>query len=168
MLEIPEIDAKVFVPIVEVWKAELAALGRDPTVRKFFELQDKIEASDASWPSFRPYDLYDVFEFGRDLTGRQISNEHVTRMAHDRFPETSEEGRQAILHFLVDHEHAVVARRTDAGDPASYRFAPPRNKRAEEKWVGMGLLTNELSRFKEEDLEDVDRLPPPDRGSPPE
>ena len=167
MPKVPENGANVFVSVVEMWKAELVALSRDPTVRKFFELQDKIDASEDGEPipPLRPYDLYDVFEFGRDLSGRQVSTERVTRMALDRFPETSDEGRRAIVHFLVDHEYAEVTRRTAAGRPAAYRFAPPREGG---RPPGLGMLTNELSRFKTEDLEDIVGLPPQDSESPSE
>jgi hypothetical protein len=156
--EMPELGPKGFVSIVEVWKAELVALRRNPAVRKFLELQDKIDKSDDGipFPSSRTYDLYDVFEFGRDLAGRQMSTERVTRMALDRFPETSDEGRRAILQFLVDHEYAEVTRRTTAGRPVSYRFAPPREGG---RGLGLTVLTNELSRFKAEDLEDIVRVP---------
>jgi hypothetical protein len=166
--EKPGTEAKELRSTVEAWKAELGALRHDPTVRRFIDLQDKIDASEAldnedaltSPPvSTGPYDLYDLFEFARDLAGQRMSSHHVTQVARRRFPETSNAGRQVMLHFLVDNGYAKVIRRTAAG-PATYRFTPPSEGSRDGRWSGLVLPTNELSRFKAADLDDLGEFPP--------
>ena len=165
-----ETKAKVYRSTVEAWRAELVALRRDPTVRRFIDLQDKIDesqafriedvlASPAPWTG--PYDLYDFFEFAGDLAGKRMSTQQVTRLARGRFPEMSNAGRQVILHFLVESGYAKVTRRTAAGRPAAYRFTPPSEGR-DGKWSGIVLPTNELCRFKAADLDDPGGFVPRD------
>ena len=170
--EMPETPAYVIRATVEARKAELALLQLDPSVRRFLELQDKIDESDASDVddggaslslSWRPYDLYDVFEFGRDLAGRQLSTHLLTRLMHGRFPETSSVGRQVILHFLIDHGYAEVTGKTAAGRPTTYRFRPPAGRGTGGRRPGLGMPTNELSQLKSEDLEDVGSFRPRDQ-----
>ena len=169
--EMPETPAYVMAT-VEACKAELALLRLDPTVRRFLELQDQIDESDASgvedgrsFPSlsWRPYDLYDVFEFGRDLAGRQLSTYLLTRLTRGRFPETSSVGRQVILQFLIDRGYAEVTGKTAAGRPTTYRFRLPGDRGPPRRRSGLGLPTNELSQLKSEDLEDVGGFRPRDR-----
>ena len=168
-LEIPGTDAKVFQSTVEAVKAEIVPLRHDPTGRKFIDLRQKIEGSKALGVedvlesrslSSGPYDLYDFFEFARDLARQCISSHQVTRMAGGRFPETSNAGRQVILHFLVENGYAKATQRTAAGRPATYRFTPPSEGRRDGKWVGLVLPTKELSGFKAADLDDLGGFPP--------
>lgn len=169
-LEIPEDPARTARPDVEVWAAELGALRGDPNVMKFLELQERIDESAPSalddaqplpWVGLLPYDLYDVFEFARDLAGTQVSAQRLLRLARGRFPEMSGVGRHDILHFLLNHGDAEVTRRTAAGRPAVYRF-PLRAERGTGRGRSvLGLPTNELSRLKGEDLEDVIEFPRP-------
>jgi hypothetical protein len=153
---------------VEVWTAELAVLRREPTVRKFLELQDRIKgthafAIQADGPSLTdalgPYDLYDAFEFAQDLSGKEVSAQALSRLLFGRFPETSKADWQIMMHFLIERGLAEVVRTTEKGRPDSYRFAPPRtwgNGRSRRR---LGLPSSELSGLKREDLEDVVGLP---------
>lgn len=161
MLEVLEDLAGTARTQVETWTAELVVLRRDPTVRKFLELQDKIDRTDVpmgepAGPSLPdalwPYDLYDAFEFARDLSGRLISTHALSRLVSGRFPSMSIADRRTMMRFLVENGVAEVARTTDGGQPASYRFAPLGNGRNGRR---LGLPGNELSGLKAEDLEDV-------------
>lgn len=148
---------------VEAWTAELSLLRRDPSVRKFLELQDRIEqtgpplvgiaAPPWDWPW--PYDLYDAFEFARDLAGRQVSTRALSGLEEARFPDMSTVDREILIRFLLENGAAVVARTTDTGRPASYCFAPLRSRSASRNGKGLGLPSHELSGLKAEDLEDV-------------
>lgn len=149
---------------VDAWTAELVALRRDPSVRKFLELQERIgqtedvrveapapATSDWLWP----YDLYDAFEFARDLAGRQISTRALSRLAQGRFPSLSPEDRLSLMQVLTENGIAEVVRTTDSGRPTSYRFAPFRDGRIGTRGGRPGLPRNELSGLKIEELEDV-------------
>ena len=164
MLEAPEDLARIVQSQVETWAAEVVVLRRDPSVKKFLKLQDQIDQTDAFMvegamppPSewLWPYDLYDAFEFARDLAGRQIPAQVLSRLAHGRFPNMSSADRQIMMRFLTENGIAEVARTPDTGRPASYRFAPLGNGRTGGNGRRLGLPGNELSGLKAEDLEDV-------------
>lgn len=165
MLDVHVDRARIVRSQVEVWTAELVVLRRDPSVKKFLELQEKIDQTDASVleaaappPSdwMWPYDLYDAFEFARDLAGRRISTRALSRLVHHHFPNLSGADHRMMMQFLGENGIAEVARTTDTGFPASYRFAPLGNGRFGKR---LGLPANELTGLKAEDLEDV--LGPP-------
>ena len=75
-LDFPDDSESVARSQLKVWMAEIEVLSRDPLVREFAELRQKIDDVDVSFdgavaPSapnrsspFQPYDAYDAFEFG--------------------------------------------------------------------------------------------------------
>lgn len=164
MLDVQVDSARSVRSQVEAWTAELAVLRRDPSVRKFLDLQEKVDQTDAStlqaaappWDWMWPYDLYDTFEFARDLAGRRISTRALSRLVHHRFPNLSGADHRMMMQFLGENGVAEVARTPDTGYPASYRFAPLGNGSFGKR---LGLPANELTGLKAEDLEDV--LGPP-------
>ena len=169
MLETPADLVRDVESQVETWTAELVVLRRDPSVRRFLELRDKIEQTDAvmveaaapprsDW--LWPYDLYDAFEFARDLAVRQFSTRALSRLTHGRFPSMSTADRQILMHFLTENGITEVVRTTKTGRPASYRFAPLGDGRNGRR---LGLPRNELSGLKAEELEDVVGLPRDER-----
>src|SRR5207245_9249209 len=95
----PEDPASVVRSQLTAWTAELEILSRDPRVRKFAELRQKIDEVDVFLdeavappaPSrsspFQPYDAYDAYEFGRDLAGQQLSTQELSELAHGMYPE---------------------------------------------------------------------------------
>ncbi|SRR6266571_3843928 len=149
----------------ETWTAELEQLRSDPRVMKFLKLQERIARADefivvnpAQPPSnryrpFDPYDAYDVFEFARDLAGREISAFALWRLADGRFPDMSGEDRERMMDYLIENGCVEATRRTRLGRPTSYRFAPPKDGGAMAGRKPLGVPTNELSGFKAEDLE---------------
>jgi len=163
----PEDQALVVRSQRKAWTAELEILLRDPRVQKFTELQEKIDEADAfiieanAKPSanrsapFDPYDAYDAFEFAWDLTGQEVSSLEVSKLAHGRFPDLSNEGRRLMIHYLIDNGVAEVARKTASGQPTWYRFGSPRGMGNVGKRIGLGIPDNELSALKTEDLEDL-------------
>ena len=163
----PEDQALVVRSQRKAWTAELELLLRDPRVQKFTELQEKIDEADAfimernAKPSvnrsapFDPYDAYDAFEFAWDLTGQEVSSLEVSKLAHGRFPDLSNEGRRLMIHYLIDNGVAEVARKTASGQPTWYRFGSPRGMGNVGKRIGLGIPDNELSALKTEDLEDL-------------
>jgi hypothetical protein len=145
---------------VETWMAELAALRLDPTVKKFLELQERIKWTYAlAIPSLSdalgPYDLYDAFEFARDLAGREVSARALSRLLFGRFPEMSNADWQAVMHFLIERGAVEVVRTTEQGRPDSYRFATLTRRGNGGRQKILGLPSSELSALKREDLEDV-------------
>ena len=98
-LDFPEDPESIVRSQRKAWMAEIEVLSRDPLVRKFAELRQKIDDVDVSIdevvaPSapnrsspFQPYDAYDAYEFGRDLAGRELSTLELSKLAHGRFPE---------------------------------------------------------------------------------
>jgi hypothetical protein len=168
MPDIPETITQNVRSQVEGWTAELATLRRDPTVKKFLELQERIKwtyafAIRADAPSMSdaigPYDLYDAFEFARDLSGRQVSSQALSRLLFGRFPDMSNGDWQVVMHFLIERGVAEVVRTTEKGRPDSYRFAPLRTGGNGKSPKRLGLPNNELSGLKREDLEDIVGLP---------
>jgi hypothetical protein len=168
MPEIPENITQSVRSQLEGWTAELVALRRDPTVKKFLELQDRIKWTNAfeihaDAPSLSdalgPYDLYDAFEFARDLSGRQVSEQALSRLLFGRFPDISNGDWQVVMHFLIERGVADIVRTTETARPDSYRFAPPRNGGTGNSQKRLGLPSSELSGLKGEDLEDVVGLP---------
>lgn len=164
MLKSPERPARNVDNQTEEWTAELVELRGDPTVRKYLELRDRMDRTAAivagAGPPpvtdrFWPYGLYDAFEFARDLSGRQLSTEALSRLAFRRFPDLSRAEQQVMVDFLIDKGLAKVDRTTETGRPASYRFEPLGERRSSRKGTGLGMPENELSEFKAEDLEDV-------------
>ena len=163
----PEDPSSVVRSQLEAWTAERELLLRDPRVRKFTELQEKIDEADAfivetnAMPlsnrasPFDPYDAYDAFEFARDFEGREISAIEVSKLAFGRFPEMSDENRRLMILYLIDNGAAVVSRRTASGYPTSYRFVEPREGGTLGTRKRLGIPDNELSAFKSEDLEDL-------------
>src|SRR5437667_12848151 len=109
----PEDPASVVRSQLTAWTAELEILSRDPRVRKFAELRQKIddvdvfldEAAGPPAPSrsspFQPYDAYDAYEFGRDLAGQERSTPHLSELAQGRLPEWSTEGRRLMVQYLL-------------------------------------------------------------------
>src|SRR2546426_1137110 len=102
--------------------AELEEVSRDPKVRKFTELRQKIggadahidesilqPASDRSSSPFHPYDAYDAFEFARDISGQEVSTLQLSKLAYDRFPEWSDESRRFMMHYLIENGVAKAA-----------------------------------------------------------
>jgi hypothetical protein len=161
-----EIEA-IIVSQWKEWYVELERLGRDPRVKKFSELRQKVDEADtfmaeASEPPIRvgsnpfdPYDAYDAFEFARDLAGRVVSSIELSKLASGRFPEMSNESRHLLMHFLIDNGVAEVARKTAAGRPTWYQFGPPMNAGIFGQRKGFGVPGGGLSRLKREDLEEV-------------
>jgi len=165
---LPEDLASVIRSQLQVWMAELEELSRDPKVRKFTELRQKIDgadahidesilppASDRSLSPFHPYDAYDAFEFARDISGQEVSTLQLSKLAYDRFPEWSDESRRFMIDYLVHHGVAEVARTTSAGLPTRYRFRALGNGGVAGRRIRLGVPDNELSAFKGEDLEDL-------------
>lgn len=152
---------------MKAWRMELERLGRDSRVKRFSELRQKLDEADtfvaeASGPArparshpFDPYDAYDAFEFARDLAGRTVSTIEVSKLAYGRFPEMSNDGRQLLMHFLIDNGVADVARKTSRGRPTWYQFGPPMREGTFDQRKGFGAPDRELSRLKREDLEEV-------------
>jgi len=60
-----------------------------------------------------------------------------------------------MIHYLIDHGVAEVARKTPSGHPTWYRFGPPRGMGNGVKRIGLGIPDNELSALKADDLEDL-------------
>src|SRR2546427_9549143 len=130
----PENPASVVRSQLKAWMAELEVLSRDPRVRKFAELREKIDEVDSFLdeaavppaPSrsspFQPYDAYDAYEFGRDLAGRELSTLELSKLAQGRFPEWSNESRRFMVQYLIANGVAEGARTTAAGRPLRYRF----------------------------------------------
>ena len=151
----------------ETWKAELRELLQDPRVRKFTELQEKIDEADsfiveAAVPHlsnesspFDPYDAYDAFEFARDLMGREVSTLELSKLADGRFPDLSDEGCRLMIHYLIENGAAEVARTTGSGRPTWYRFRTLGRGGVVGRRLRLGIPENELSSFKMDDLEDV-------------
>jgi hypothetical protein len=160
----PDELASVVRSQIEVWTAELEDLRRDPRVRKFTELRQKLEAADAfileshspplSHRSY-PFDPYDAFEFARDLRGREISTLELAKLAFGRFPEMSNENRRVMIHYLIDNGAMEIARKTAAGHPTWYRFGAPYGGGASRMKERVGIPRNELSALKTDELEDV-------------
>jgi hypothetical protein len=149
---------------VEVWTAELALLRQEPTVRKFLELQERIKwthtsAIQADAPSLTdalgPYDLYDAFEFARDLAGKQVSAQTLSRLLFGRFPAMSKADWQVLIHFLIERGVVEIVRTTETGGPDLYVFAPPRKGGTSERQKKLGLPSSELSGLKGDDLDDI-------------
>jgi hypothetical protein len=156
---------------IDAWMEELEVLRTDPRVRKFVELQEKIDEADAlvvgantrSPPSrSNPFDRYDAFEFARDLTGRDIPAAELTKLTSDRFPEISEKGRRLMIEYLIEHGAAGVVQIAPSGRPTWYRFGSPISRGAFAPRKRLGIPENELSAFKSDDLEDLamPSLPP--------
>src|SRR5437867_6610829 len=166
-LDFPEDPASVVRSQLTAWMADLEVLSRDPRVRKFAELQQKIEEVDvfideALAPSvpnrsspFQPYDAYDAYEFGRDLAGRELSTLELSKLAHGRFPEWSNESRRFMIDYLVQNGVAEVTRTTSAGRPTRYRFRALGNGGVAGRRIRLGVPDNELSALKGEDLDDL-------------
>src|SRR5437879_13448016 len=138
---IPEDPASVVRSQLTVWMAELEVLSRDPRVRKFAELREKVEEVDVfldeavappaptrSSP-FQPYDAYDAYEFGRDLAGRELSTLELSTLAQGRFPEWSNDRRRFMVQYRIANGGAEVARTTAAGRQIRYRFGASGNGR---------------------------------------
>jgi hypothetical protein len=149
---------------MKAWKSELERLSRDPRVRRFSELRQKLDEIDtviaeASGPPIRrqshPFDPYDAFEFARDLAGRVVSTLELSKLAYGRFPEMSRESRQLLMHFLIDNGAAEVVRKTATGRPTWYQFGPPMRGGIIDATNGFGSPGRGLSRLKREDLEEV-------------
>lgn len=163
----PEDPASVVRSQLTAWTAELELLLQDPQVQKFAELREKIDEAGAflveanaeplsnRLAPFDPYDAYDAFEFAWDLTGREVSTLEVSKLAHGRFPALSDKDRRLMIHYLIDHGVAEVARKTPSGHPTWYRFGPPRGMGNGVKRIGLGIPDNELSALKADDLEDL-------------
>jgi len=164
MPNLPDDVASIVRSQIEAWTTELEDLQRDPRVRKYSELRQKIDEADAfvvepdtrplSFPS-SPFDLYDAFEFARDLTGRDISARELSKLAFGRFPEISEQSRRLMIQYLIDHGGAGVSRMAASGRPTWYRFGSPINRRAFATRKRLGIPESELSAFKSDDLEDL-------------
>ncbi len=165
--DILEDPASVVRSQLTAWMAELEVLSRDPRVRKFAELGEKIDevdflldeavappAPNRSSP-FQPYDAYDAYEFGRDLAGQEVSTLELFKLAQGRFPDMSNESRRLTVQYLIDNGVAEVARKTSSGRPTWYRFGSLGDRRVGGKRKGLGIPDNELSMLKTEDLEDL-------------
>ncbi len=154
---------KVIASEHEAWTAELEQLRSDPRVMKFLKLQERIARADelivvnpAQPPSnryrpFDPYDAYDVFEFARDLAGKEISALALSELADGRFPDMSGEGRGRMMDYLIENGRLEATRRTQLGrptssdrcsDPAAARVTSP--GRAAEPRGGTGRATRAL------------------------
>src|SRR5256712_1662315 len=109
----PEDPASVVRSQLTAWMAELEVLRRDPLVRKFAELPQKVDEADVfldkaiappapnrSSP-FQPYDAYDAYEFGRDLAWQELSTPELSELAQGRFPEWSNETRRLTVPYLI-------------------------------------------------------------------
>src|SRR2546426_9387296 len=152
---------------LKAWMAELEVLRRDPRVRKFPRIRQKIdevdsfldEAAGPPAPSrsspFQPYDAYDAYEFGRDLAGRELSTLELSKLAQGRFPEWSNESRRFMVQYLIANGVAEVARTTAAGRPIRYRFGGLGDGRVAGRRMRLGVPDNELSAVKGEDMEDL-------------
>ena len=149
---------------LKAWMAELEVLSRDPRVRKFAELREKIDEVDsfldeAAVPPApsrsSPFQPYDAYEFGRDLAGRELSTLELSKLAQGRFPEWSNESRRFMVQYLIANGVAEVARTTAAGRPIRYRFGALGNGRVAGRRMRLGVPDNELSAFKGEDMEDL-------------
>src|SRR2546425_9785696 len=157
---------------LKAWMAELEVLSRDPRVRKFAELREKIDEVDSFLdeaavppaPSrsspFQPYDAYDAYEFGRDLAGRELSTLELSKLAQGRFPEWSNESRRFMVQYLIANGVAEVARTTAAGRPIRYRFGALGNGRGAGRRMRLGGPGNELSAFQRGDNEELVPLSP--------
>jgi hypothetical protein len=166
-LDFPEDPESVVRSQLKAWMTEIEVLSRDPMVRKFAELRQKIDDVDVSIDEavappapnrsspFQPYDAYDAYEFGRDLAGRELSTLELSKLAHGRFPEWSNESRRFMVAYLLHNGVAEVARTTAAGRPTRYRFGALGNGGVAGKRMRLGVPDNELSAFKAEDLEDL-------------
>ena len=166
-LDFPEDPESIVRSQRKAWMAEIEVLSRDPLVRKFAELRQKIDDVDVSIDEavalpapnrsspFQPYDAYDAYEFGRDLAGRELSTLELSKLAHGRFPEWSNEGRRFMVEYLIHHGVAEVARTTAAGRPTRYRFRALGNGGLAGMRIRLGVPDNELSALKEEDLEEL-------------
>ncbi len=165
--ELPEDLAPVIRSELKAWMIELEVLSRDPSVRKFAGLRQKIDEADdiideavappapnRSSP-FHPYDAYDAFEFARDLAGREVSTHELSNLALCRFPDWSNESRRFMVHYLIDNGVAEVARTTASGRPTRFRFRSLGNGGIAGRRKRLGIPESELSGFKAEDLEDV-------------
>jgi hypothetical protein len=161
----PEDLVSVFQSQIEAWNAQLEVLRQDPRVREFTELRRKIDDADAflveasaappmPTRSF-PFDPYDAFEFGRDLTGKEVSTLELSKLAFGRFPDMSSESRRLMVHYLIDNGVAEVARKTTSGRPTWYRFGSLGDRRMGGKRKRLGIPDNEISMLKTEDLEDL-------------
>src|SRR3989449_5480701 len=139
--DLPEDLASVIRSQLQVWMAELEELSRDPKVRKFTELRQKIggadahidesilqPASDRSSSPFHPYDAYDAFEFARDISGQEVSTLQLSKLASDRFPEWSDESRRFMMHYLMANGVAEGAAKTASGRRTSSPFESIRNR----------------------------------------
>ncbi|HYS73544.1 MAG TPA: hypothetical protein VEO96_06155 [Thermoplasmata archaeon] len=165
VLSLPKDLVSVIKPQLEAWTAELEHLRGNSRVKKFLKLQERIDRAgefitetSAPPPSnryrpFDPYDAYDVFEFARDLAGREISTIALSKLASGRFPDMSGGCQERMMDYLIENGCVEATRRTRLGRPASYRFAPPKNGGAMAGRKPLGVPTNELSGFKAEDLE---------------
>ena len=165
---LPEDLVSVIRSQLQVWMAELEELSRDPKVRKFTELRQKIDEADAhidesiprpasnrSSSPFHPYDAYDAFEFARDISGQEVSTLQLSKLAYDRFPEWSDASRRFMVHYLVENGVAEVAETTASGRPTSYRFGSIRNGGIAGRRSRLGIPDNELSALKADDLDDL-------------
>src|SRR2546422_9250638 len=145
--------------------AELEELSRDPKVRKFTELRQKIDEADAhidesiprpasnrSSSPFHPYDAYDAFEFARDISGQEVSTLQLSKLAYDRFPEWSDESRRFMVHYLIENGVAEVAETTPSGRPTSYRLGAIRNGGSAGRRSGRGIPENELAALNAHDV----------------
>ena len=166
--DLPEDLASVIRSQLQVWMAELEVLSRDPKVRKFTELRQKIDEADAhidesnprpasnrASSPFHPYDAYDAFEFARDISGMEVSTLQLSKLAYDRFPEWSDASRRFMVHYLIENGVAEVAEMTASGRPASYRFGSLRNGGIAGRRSRLGIPDNELSALKADDLDDL-------------
>ena len=132
---------------------------------QFLELQERVDRADGFIVEndaerlsnedrpFDPYDAYDVFEFARDLAGRELSTPVLSKLAYGRFPDMSGGGRERMMEYLIENGCVEATRRTQLGRPTSYRFAPPKDGGAMSGRKVFGVPINELSGFKAEDLE---------------
>ncbi len=165
--ELPEDFASVIRSELKAWMIELEVLSRDPSVRKFAELRQKIDEADAiideavappapdrSSP-FHPYDAYDAFEFAKDISGREVSTLQLSKLAYDRFPEWSDDSRRFMVQYLIENGVAEVAETTVSGRPTSYRFGSLRNGGIAGRRSRLGIPENELSALKADDLDDL-------------
>lgn len=152
---------------IDGWTSELEILRQDPSVKKFTELQRKIDNADAfidkaiapttsgHWSQFAPYDTYDAFEFAHDLTGREVSTRQLSKLADGRFPDLSDERRGLMMRYLIGNGVAEVARTAAAGSPMGYRFGSLGNRGAVRTRKKLGIPNNELSALKVDELEDI-------------
>src|SRR5436309_15508840 len=133
-LDFPEDPESIVRSQRKAWMAEIEVLSRDPLVRKFAELRQKIDDVDVSIdevvaPSapnrsspFQPYDAYDAYEFGRDLAGQELSTPELSALAQGRFPEWSNESRRLMVQYLIDNGVAERARKTPSATRTWSRF----------------------------------------------